>query len=123
MKKNEIREIFDLYLNETKLADDVSVEELAELCDDLTGADVKSIVCDALVKAFHRAHKTLANCDDCGEEEFSLRMNSAKSSVENEAMQVELQAAIEIKREDLATSVEAVKKTVNGVERQALKRM
>lgn len=92
-------------MSDTRLAGDVDLEELCEeWCkeeDYLTGADIKSVACDALVKAFHRAHNELDDSLD----------------------QSEIRSSIEICRADLVSSLESVKKTISKKEREQLKLM
>jgi SpoVK/Ycf46/Vps4 family AAA+-type ATPase len=117
--KEEIKEIFALYLSETKLSENVNIEVLADMCVDLTGADVKSVVCDALVRAFHRAHKSLAS-ESVQDDPFDMKISASNDS---EAVQMRLQESIVIDHVDLVTSIETVRKTINKTERLSLKRM
>lgn len=85
------------------LGEDVDLDELSKLCEGFTGADLKSVVCDAMIKAFHRAHKTLQ-----GDEKVS---------------QEKLKSLIRIESLDLKTSIEAIKQTINKNERFKLTMM
>lgn len=108
MAKDELKRILELYLGKVRLdRSEISIDELSKLCDGLSGADIKSIVNDALVKAFHRAAK----------EDKSLLIYYNQKQSENLINQIEL------KREDLITSIESVKQTVNFNERNKLKLM
>ena len=86
---------------------DVDLDELAKLCDEFTGADVKSIVCDALLKAFHRVHQTMAESD-------------SHSSLHKED---DLRNSIRISKDDFVSSIATINKTINHKERQKLKIM
>ena len=113
-------------MNEINLSADIDSGVIAEMCSELTGADVKSIVCDALVKAFHRAHNEITKSDlpqidnDNG---FKLNLNVKNDYEDVLAMQQKLQSSIVIEKHDLLSSVESVKKTINKNEREKLKRM
>ena len=89
------------------LDDDVDLDELAKLCDEFTGADVKSIVCDALLKAFHRVHQTI----------------SESESFSSPHKEDDLRNSIKISREDFVASIETINKTINHKERLKLKTM
>ena len=93
---------------------DIDLDELSKMCKDFSGADIKSIVCDALVKAFHRAHDSLTN-----EKGLDLKMTS--SPHQNEVSQDKLQSCIKISMQDMVTSVETIKKTINMNERMRMK--
>jgi SpoVK/Ycf46/Vps4 family AAA+-type ATPase len=83
------------------------------MCKDFSGADLKSIVCDALVKAFHRSHDNLAK-----EKGLDLKIGSSQ---QNEISQDMIQSCIKISMQDLTTSVETIKKTINMNERMRMK--
>jgi SpoVK/Ycf46/Vps4 family AAA+-type ATPase len=73
------------------------------MCSGFTGADCKSVACDALINAFHRVQ------------------NSIKD--ENQNDQELIKSLIEIKKKDLVTSIESIKKNINKNEREALNRL
>lgn len=83
------------------------------MCKDFSGADLKSIVCDALVKGFHRAHDSLAN-----EKGLDLKIGSSQQT---EISQDMLQSRIKISMHDMTSSVETIKKTINMNERMRMK--
>jgi SpoVK/Ycf46/Vps4 family AAA+-type ATPase len=69
----------------------------------LSGADIKSIVCDSFLKAFHRLHSTSTTHDL--QEETILR------------------SSIRINQSDFISSIEAIQQTINKNERIKLKKM
>lgn len=85
------------------LDDDVNFEELSQCCVDLSGADIKSIVCDAFLKAFHRTKSTLF-----------LENNKDSDNLRN---------SIKICNLDFVLSYESIKQTINKNERFKLKKM
>ena len=54
--KEEIKEIYKIYSNEMNLESDVDLELISRMSEDMSGADIKSVVCDSFLKAFHRLH-------------------------------------------------------------------
>lgn len=87
---------------------DVDFDELSRLCEDLSGADIKSIVCDAFLKAFHRTHDNL--------------VVPSKTSI-TETDTVVLRKSIKINRLDFVSSIDLVKQAINKNERIKLKKM
>ena len=73
------------------------------MCTNFTGADLKSVACDALVNAFHRAHNSI-NSEDQNDQEL-------------------IKSLIIINKEDLVSSIESIKKSINTNERETLKRL
>lgn len=100
--KEEIREIIRIYCKDLNLDENVVLEELAEMCEGLTGADLKSVVCDALIKAFHKAHKNLDGED---------------------ILESSLIASIKLEKDHLISSIQTIKQTINKNERIKLKKM
>ena len=86
----------------------VNFDELSKLSEDLSGADIKSIVCDAFLKAFHRTQD-------------SLVITTKVSLVEKDTFN--LRNSIKINQTDFISSIESVKLTINKNERIKLKRM
>jgi SpoVK/Ycf46/Vps4 family AAA+-type ATPase len=118
--KEEIVSILNLYVNEMNLNSDVDLNEISEFCVGLSGADIKSIVCDSLVKAFHRAHKNLKGQNE-DESNFEVKLGSNVEDLNS--IQEKLQSSIKIERNDLTTSIDTFKKTINKSEREDLKEM
>ncbi len=54
--KVEIKDIIKIYAKQIKLDDDIDLDEVTIQCDNFTGADIKALVCDALIRAFHRTY-------------------------------------------------------------------
>lgn len=90
--------------------EEVDLNELAGMCVNFSGADVKSVICDALVKAFHRANKHLKQTDDV------LKLSQTASAAES------LSGLIKIEKEDLISSIESIKQTINQNERVRMKK-
>lgn len=105
--KSELKETLELYCAGMKMASDVCLGELSEMCEDFTGADVKSVVCDALLKSFHRVK---ANIELTRPGEFE----------ENEA---DLRGRIVIEMQDFVSSVQEIKKMLDKDERRKNTRM
>ena len=99
---NELKETFEIYCAGMQL-NNVDFSELSEMCVGFTGADVKSVACDALLKSFHRVKVEL---DPVGKG--------------NEA---DLRSKLFIEREDFVTSIEEIKQTIDSNERNKLTRM
>ncbi|RMZ93119.1 Peroxisome biogenesis factor 1 [Brachionus plicatilis] len=55
--KSELEKIFQIYCANVKVSDDVDWKDVAGYCEFFSGADVKSAICDALIKAFHKVEK------------------------------------------------------------------
>ena len=91
----------------------ISIEELSEMCEGLTGADIKSIVGDAQVKAFHRVTKS----------DNSFIFEGAARSWEEKKQTDDLVNLIKVEKEDLLTSIKAIRQTINFSERNKLKMM
>lgn len=111
--KEELRKIMGLYLEKLNFdREKISIDELSDMCEGLSGADVKSIVGDALVKAFHRATK--------GDHSFLLesRRDLQTSDKENELIE-----KICVEKDDLLASINSIKQTINFNERHKLKLM
>ena len=95
--EKEIEEIFRIYCENIKLCNDVDLKELCIHCELFTGADIKSVVCDALIKAFHKAQK--------------------QSSEED------ILKSIRLDKNDFISSLNSIKNTINLNERKKLKAM
>lgn len=90
------------------LAADVDLDTLSSLCCDFTGADIKSVVCDAMLKAFHRLHPTTNGL-----------IGSNLEAPEDEDHRLKIQ----IEMDDLLSCAESVRESMNRGERQKLRRM
>ena len=99
------------------LDSNVDLKLISEMCADFSGADIKSVVCDALVKGFHRAHSELTLSDD------NLEFKSLKNEGTNILSQDKLRISIKICENDLVSSINAIKKTINKNERIKLKKL
>ena len=97
-----MKKIFEIYSNEMSLESDVDFNPIIGLCQDLSGADIKSIVCDSFLKAFHRLHST--------SDTHNLKEETLRSS-------------IRIKQSDFISSIEVIQQTINKSERIKLKKM
>jgi len=93
-------------------SDEIDVDELSELCEGLSGADVKSIVGDALVKAFHRVTKE--------DNSFFLATGHVH---DNSKQSNDFINSIKVEKDDLLTSINSIKQTINFNERKKLKLM
>lgn len=82
------------------------------MCEGLSGADVKSIVGDALVKAFHRATK--------GDNSFLLTENQ---SSEERPKYEDLIERICVEKDDLLASITSIRQSTNFNERKKIKLM
>ena len=91
----------------------IHLDELVGFCNSFTGADVKSVVCDALIKAFHRTQ----DASTLPTNEFHEMRLDDKLDNEN------LVANIVINRADFLSSVQNIEKTINRNERNKLNRM
>lgn len=89
------------------LAADVDLDTLSSVCCDFTGADIKSVVCDAMLKAFHRLYPT-----------DGLMANTSKAPEEEDH-----RLRIQIEMGDLLTCAESVRASMSRGERQKLHRM
>ena len=114
--KNEIQKILSLYCNEMNLDSNIDIGVISEMCTDFSGADIKSVVCDALVKAFHRAHNDLSTEDNS---EFK----SFKHEDNKNILQEKLRSSIKIEENDLISGINTIKQTINKNERLKLKRL
>ncbi len=94
----DLEKIFKVYLGGISLSEEINVEEVSGMCEGFTGADVKAVVCDAVLKAFHR-----------------VRSNSLGGEVKK--------SEIEVRIDDLVDGVQGVQKSINMEERRKLKRM
>ena len=90
---------------------------ISEMCADFSGADIKSVVCDALVKAFHRAHNDLSTTAP------NTEFKSFKQDESQIVSQNELRSSIKIGENDLISSINAIKQTINKNDRLRLKRL
>lgn len=95
--EQEIEEIFRINCEKIKLSSDVDFKELCICCELFTGADIKSIVCDALIKAFHK--------------------------VEKQYSQENILESIRLDKDDFISSLNSIKNTINLNERKKLKAM
>lgn len=111
--KEELRKIMGLYLEKLKFdREKISIDELSDMCEGLSGADVKSIVGDALVKAFHRATK--------GDHSFLLE---SRRDLSTQTSDNDLMEKICVEKDDLLVSIDSIKQTINLNERHKLKLM
>ena len=94
----------------------IDIESLSESCVGFSGADIKSVICDALVKAFHRT-KSILNLND------DNKFKSFTSETRKNVSQEKLRSSIRIEENDLISSIHAIKQTINQNERQKLKRL
>jgi len=96
----ELAEIFRVYLEGgMSVGEGVCVEEMGGLCEEFTGADVKAVVCDALLRAFRRVRE---GGDGGGQV---------------------LRSEVRVERQDLVDAVRGVAESVNREERRRLRRM
>lgn len=89
------------------LESDVDFEVLSRLCQDMSGADIKSIVCDSFLKAFHRLHTSA-----------SLLLVDDENKIKEK-----LRSSIKIAQLDFISSIESIQQTINKNERTKLKKM
>ena len=111
--KEEIEATIRIYCAGTQLCSDVDLKALSEDCAEsfFTGADIKSLMCDALVKAFHRVINE------------STDLRSADKRDIDQAKQKDLKNSVKISMNDLQDALAEIKKTVNKKERAQLKKM
>lgn len=110
----ELIELIHIYCSKVKLEKTVDLSMLVKDCTYFTGADIKSLICDALLKAFHRLYdKFELNEEDFSVEQFNFDKESRKDIVDK----------ITITHEDLLTSIKTIKKTININERIRLNGM
>ena len=93
-------------------SDNIDLDELVDLCEGLSGADIKAIVGDALVKAFHRITKD--------NDDFLL---TSSCEANRHKQTEELISQVKIEKNDLLTSIASLKQSVNFNERKKLKLM
>jgi SpoVK/Ycf46/Vps4 family AAA+-type ATPase len=98
------------------LDENINLDDVSSMCIGFTGADVKSAVCDALVKAFHRAHNSLSMND-------GLEIDTLKSEENASISQEKLRNSIRIEEKDLISSINTIKQSINQSERTRLKNM
>jgi SpoVK/Ycf46/Vps4 family AAA+-type ATPase len=100
-------------------SENIDFEELSRLCVNFSGADIKSVVCDALVKAFHRVTAATNNATDsmC----FAQQFDNGDLIVEN--LSENLISLIRIEKNDLMSSIESIKQTINEKERNKMRLM
>ena len=91
--------------------EDVNLDEISKLCDHFTGADIKSLVCDAMIKAFHRVYDK----NDENEENLNKYFDNKKNKNENEMI-----SNIIISNVDILSSIKTILKSINKAERQNL---
>jgi ATP-dependent 26S proteasome regulatory subunit len=111
--KDEIKEILKIYAKELQLESNVDLNKIAEMCDEFTGADIKSVVCDALIKAFHRAHDELTSKADALVDFASNKILKQES----------IKSLIKVNNEDFVSSITAIKTTIDKGERFKLKNL
>ena len=93
-------------------SENIDLDELVDLCEGLSGADIKAIVGDALVKAFHRITKD--------NDDFLL---TSSCETNRHKQTEELISQVKIEKNDLLTSIASLKQAVNFNERKKLKLM
>jgi peroxin-1 len=106
--KNEIFEIYSLYLKDINRDDQINLREIAELSTDFSGADIKSVVCDAVLRAFHRIK------DVSAESIQTLNQNLDSESIRE---------SIKIEAQDLIQSIQSIRKSISALDRAKLKYM
>jgi SpoVK/Ycf46/Vps4 family AAA+-type ATPase len=99
-------------VKELQVENDVDLNKIAEMCDEFTGADIKSVVCDALIKAFHRAHSNLTSKVDASIEYLSKKKAFKQDTVRD---------SIKVNNEDFVSSIKAIRATIDKSERFKLK--
>lgn len=108
-----MKRIIGLYLGRSRFdSDNIDLDELVDLCEGLSGADIKAIVGDALVKAFHRITKD--------NDDFLL---TSSCEANRHKQTEELISQVKIEKNDLLTSIASLKQSVNFNERKKLKLM
>lgn len=95
--QTELEKIFQIYCQNIKLSSDIDFKDLSILCPYFTGADIKSVVCDAMIKAFHKTDK-----------------QSSQSNIFD---------SIIIEKNDLLSSLNSIRNSINLNERKKLKNM
>ena len=98
------------------MSEDVNLDEISKLCDHFTGADIKSLVCDAMIKAFHHVYDK--NDENQFEENLSKYFDTKMSNNENDII-----SNILINNLDLLSSIKTIQKSINKTERQNLNKM
>ena len=111
-EKDEIKEIIKIYSKEFKLCENVNFDEIAKLCDNFTGADIKSVVCDAMIKAFHRIYDE--NDLDCSFSDY-FQNNNEKND--------DLISNVVISNSDFLSSIKTIQKSINNDERRNLNKL
>jgi peroxin-1 len=119
--KEEKKNIFKIYSNDLNFNEDVDFDVLCQYCEDFTGADIKAVVCDALLKAFHRMNKVKNVKALSAEDENEMLRQSC--SMDFDCNEDELKKLIRIQQEDFLLSINSIKESINQNERQKLKRM
>ncbi len=100
-----------IYCKQVRVSEDVNLDKIADKCDCFTGADIKSLVCDALIRAFHRTQNKTTN------EFIEIKLDDKLDS------QTDLISNIIINTTDFLASVETIQKSFNRYERIKLNKM
>jgi SpoVK/Ycf46/Vps4 family AAA+-type ATPase len=111
--KAEIEKMIRIYCEQIKTEENLNIDLIAEMCDGFTGADIKSLVCDSLIKAFHRTQET--------NQAMSCDFNEMK--LNDRSQDVSLTLDIVISRADFQSGVENIERTINRSERNELTKM
>lgn len=114
--------ILEIYSKQVKLDTSVNFIELANLCENFTGADIKALVCDALIRAFHRIYEKNNDFDDQLDVKWSQFYTINKSN-DNIKSQEDLLSNIYISQDDFLTSLNTIEKSINKSERLRLNKM
>ena len=96
------------------MSEDVNLDEISKLCNHFTGADIKSLVCDAMIKAFHRVYDK----NDENEENLNKYFDNKKNKNENDII-----SNIMISNVDFLSSIKTIQKSINKTERQNLNKL
>lgn len=93
------------------LEEDIDLRVLSGLCDDFTGADIKSVVCDAFLKAFHRFN--------------DINPLKKEKNIKEKVMDIDqnLRSKIIINLSDMNESIETIRKSINKNERNRFKKL
>ena len=95
------------------MSEDVNLDEISKLCDNFSGAGIKSLVCDGMIKAFHHYH------DKIDENQFEGNLNKyfddKKNKNENDII-----SNITITNLDFLSTIKTIQKSINKTERRNL---
>jgi SpoVK/Ycf46/Vps4 family AAA+-type ATPase len=99
------------------MSEDVNLDEISKLCNHFTGADIKSLVCDAMIKAFHRVYD-INNENELFEDNLNKYFDNKKNKNENDII-----SNIMISNVDFLSSIKTIQKSINKTERQNLNKL